>query len=93
MRPGRLTVACLAEADTATGSRLHVCTGEGLAPPDWAEPSVSGPLASLRLVPHGSVRSILDRRRSQHFAAVHGDHADELELLCMPLGIPVVADR
>jgi AcrR family transcriptional regulator len=29
----------------------------------------------------------------KHFAAVHGDHADELELLCMLLDIPVVADR
>jgi hypothetical protein len=39
------------------------------------------------------VRSILDRVQSQHFAAVHGDHADALELLCRLLGIPVVSDR
>jgi L-fucose isomerase-like protein len=93
MRPGRLTLACLAEADTAAGYRMHVCTGEGLSPPDWEEMSVPGPLPSLRFVPDGSVRSILDRVQSQHFAAVHGDHADELELLCMLLDIPVVADR
>jgi L-fucose isomerase-like protein len=93
MRPGRLTLACLAEADTAAGYRMHLVTGEGLAPPDWQELSVPGPLPSLRFVPDGSVRSILDRVQSQHFAAVHGDHADALELLCMLLGIPVVADR
>jgi hypothetical protein len=72
---------------------MHVCTGQGLSPPDWEEMSVPGPLPSLRFVPDGSVRSILDRVQSQHFAAVHGDHADELELLCMLLDIPVVADR
>ena len=43
--------------------------------------------------PRRSVRSILDRVQSQHFAAVHGDHADDLELLCRLLGVPVVADR
>jgi L-fucose isomerase-like protein len=93
MRPGRLTLACLAEADTAEGYRMHLVTGEGVAPPEWEEMSVPGPLPSLRFIPDGSVRSILDRVQSQHFAAVHGDHADELELLCMLLGIPVVADR
>jgi L-fucose isomerase-like protein len=93
MRPGRLTLACLAEVDGAEGYRLHVVTGEGLAPPDWEELSVPGPLPSLRFVPDGNVRSILDRVQSQHFAAVHGDHADDLELLCRLLGIPVVADR
>jgi hypothetical protein len=31
--------------------------------------------------------------QSQHFAAVHGDHADALGALCGLLGIPVVADR
>jgi L-fucose isomerase-like protein len=93
MRPGRLTLACLAEADTAAGYRMHICTGEGVPPPEWEELSVPGPLPSLRFVPDGAVRSILDRVQSQHFAAVHGDYADELELLCMLLGIPVVADR
>jgi L-fucose isomerase-like protein len=93
MRPGRLTLACLAEVDDADGYRMHVVTGEGLAPPDWEELSVPGPLPSLRFVPDGSVRSILDRVQSQHFAAVHGDHADDLELLCRLLRIPVVADR
>jgi L-fucose isomerase-like protein len=93
MRPGRLTLACLAEVDGAEGYRMHVVTGEGLAPPDWEELSVPGPLPSLRFVPDGNVRAILDRVQSQHFAAVHGDHADDLELLCRLLGIPVVADR
>ena len=93
MRPGRLTLACLAEVDGADDYRMHVVTGEGVAPPDWEELSVPGPLPSLRFVPDGSVRSILDRVQSQHFAAVHGDHADALELLCRLLGIPVVSDR
>lgn len=92
MRPGRLTLACLAEADTDQGYRMHIVTGEGVAPPDWEELSVPGPLPSLRFVPDGEVRSILDRVQSQHFAAVHGDHADALKLLCMLLRIPVLAD-
>ena len=45
------------------------------------------------ITPDGDVRSILDHVQSQHFAAVHGDHADDLERLCMLLDIPVVADR
>jgi L-fucose isomerase-like protein len=92
MRPGRLTLACLAEADTANGYRMHVVTGEGVEPPAWEEMSVPGPLPSLRFIPDGEVRSILDHVQSQHFAAVHGDHADDLERLCMLLDIPVVAD-
>jgi hypothetical protein len=93
MRAGRLTLACLAEADTPNGYRMHVVTGEGVEPPAWEEMSVPGPLPSLRFIPDGSVRSILDHVQSQHFAAVHGDHADDLERLCMLLDIPVVADR
>jgi L-fucose isomerase-like protein len=93
MRPGRLTLACLAEADSADGYRMHLVTGEGESPPDWEEMSVPGPLPSLRFVPDGSVRTILDHVQSQHFAAAHGDHADDLEHLCMLLGIPLVADR
>jgi L-fucose isomerase-like protein len=92
MRPGRLTLACLAEVDSAAGYRMHIVTGEGLEPPEWEELSVPGPLPSVRFVPDGSVRSILDRVQSQHFAAVHGDHADDLELLCRQLGVPVVVD-
>jgi L-fucose isomerase-like protein len=93
MRPGRLTLACLAEADTQNGYRMHLVTGEGVEPPAWEEMSVPGPLPSLRFIPDGDVRSILDTVQSQHFAAVHGDHADDLERLCMLLDIPVVADR
>jgi len=93
MRPGRLTLACLAEADTAEGYRMHLVTGESVAPGDWEEMSVPGPLPSLRFVPDGDVRSILDHVQSQHFAAVHGDHGGDLEQLCGLLGIPVVADR
>jgi len=93
MRPGRLTLACLAEVDTANGYRMHLVTGEGLAPPPWVELGIPGPLPSLRFVPDGDVRSILDHVQSQHFAAVHGDHAADLERLCMLLDIPVVRDR
>jgi len=93
MRPGRLTLACLAEADTTEGYRMHLVTGESVEPGDWEEMSVPGPLPSLRFVPDGDVRSILDHVQSQHFAAVHGDHGDDLEQLCGLLGIPVVADR
>ena len=52
-----------------------------------------GPLPSLRFIPDGDVRAILDHVQSQHFAAVHGDHADDLARLCMLMSIPVVADR
>ncbi len=92
MLPGRLTLACLSEADTAAGYRLHLCTGEGFAPPEWEELSVPGALPSLRFVPDGSVRAILDHVQSQHFAAVRGDHADVLVGLCEQLGVPVVLD-
>jgi hypothetical protein len=72
---------------------MHVVTGEGVEPPAWEEMSVPGPLPSLRFIPDGGVRSILDHVQSQHFAAVHGDHADDLERLCMLLDIPVIADH
>ena len=92
MRPGRMTLACLAEADTAEGYRMHLVPGEAVAPPDWVELGIPGPLSSVRFIPDGSVRSILDHVQSQHFAAVHGDHADALELLCALLSVPVLRE-
>jgi L-fucose isomerase-like protein len=92
MKTGRLTLACLSEDDQ--GYRMHIVTGEGRTPPQWVEMGVPLPSwPSVKFYPDGTVRSILDHVQSQHFAAVFGDYADELQDLCYLLGITAVVDR
>jgi L-fucose isomerase-like protein len=92
MKTGRLTLACLSEDDD--GYRLHIVTGEGKAPPQWVEMGVPLPSwPSVKFYPDASVRRILDRVQSQHFAAIFGDYADELLDLCYLLNIKAVVDR
>lgn len=88
LRTGRLTTATLAESDR--GYRMHIAAGEALAPPDWQELSVPGALPSVRFVPDGGVRALLDQVLSQHCAAAFGDHAGVLRTLCNLLGVEAV---
>jgi hypothetical protein len=86
-----MTLASLAESDE--GYRMHIVTGEGHAPPMWAEMGVPLPSwPSVRFVPDAPVRSILDHVPSQHFAAVRGDCTRELLDLCYLLDIEAVLD-
>jgi L-fucose isomerase-like protein len=92
MKTGRLTLACLSE-DAPDGYRMHIVTGEGKSPPQWVEMGVPLPSwPSVKFFPDGSVRSILDHVQSQHFAAVFGDFAAELEELCRLLKVKVIRD-
>jgi L-fucose isomerase-like protein len=88
MRTGRITIACLAESDH--GYRLHIAAGAALEPPAWQEMSVFGPLPSVRFVPDGGVRALLDHVQSQHCAAAYGDHTAALVALCGLLHIDTV---
>jgi L-fucose isomerase-like protein len=91
MREGRMTLACLAE--TGTGYRLHVVTGEGRAAPRWIEMGTHLPSwASVTFYPDVPVRSILDHVMSQHFAAAYGDWSGELADLCRLLDVEMVLD-
>ena len=92
MQTGRMTLACLSEDDQ--GYRMHIVTGEGRTPPQWVEMGVPLPSwPSVKFYPDAKVRSILDHVQSQHFAAIFGDYADELQDLCYLLGIKAVVDR
>jgi L-fucose isomerase-like protein len=91
MATGRMTLACLAE--TGTGYRMHIVTGEAKAPPSWVEMGTRlPPWPSVRFVPDAGVRRVLDHVLSQHFAAVYGDWADELVHLCGLLDVEAVLD-
>jgi L-fucose isomerase-like protein len=91
MKKERMTLACLAE--DREGFRLHLVSGVGKEPPRWVEMGVPLPSwPSVEFHPDLPVRRILDHVQSQHFAAVLGDHAEELRLLCGILGIRVVDD-
>jgi L-fucose isomerase-like protein len=91
MKPGRLTLAALAE--DKDGYRMHIVTGEGTERPQWVEMGVPLPSwPSVKFFPDASVRSILDHVLSQHFAAVYGDYAKELVELCHLMGIRAVVD-
>jgi L-arabinose isomerase len=85
LRTGRLTTATLAES--RSGYRMHIAAGEALAPPEWEELSVPGALPSVRFVPDGGVRALLDQVLSQHCAAAYGNHTPQLQALCGLLGI------
>jgi L-fucose isomerase-like protein len=88
LRTGRLTTAALAES--GSGYRMHIAAGEALSPPAWEELSVPGALPSVRFVPDGGVRALLDQVLSQHCAAAFGDHSPALRALCGLLGIEQV---
>jgi L-fucose isomerase-like protein len=91
MQTGRMTLACLSEDNQ--GYRMHIVTGEGRQPPRWVEMGVPLPSwPSVQFYPDGNVRSIVDHVQSQHFAAVFGDYAAELQDLCYLLGIKPVVD-
>jgi L-fucose isomerase-like protein len=91
LKLGRMTLACLAEDDE--GYRMHIVTGEGKRPPQWVEMGVPLPSwPSVTFHPDVPVRQILDHVQSQHFAAVYGDHVEELCNLCGLLGIETVLD-
>ncbi len=91
MKTGRLTLACLSE--DADGYRMHIVTGEGRTPPQWVEMGVPLPSwPSVQFYPDVPVRRVLDHVQSQHFAAVFGDYAQELEHICALLGIRAVRD-
>jgi L-fucose isomerase-like protein len=91
MRSGRMTLASLAE--NGGGYRMHIVTGKAQAPPSWIEMGTQlPPWPSVRFVPDGSVRAVLDHVLSQHFAAAYGDWAQELVQLCRLLGIEAVLD-
>jgi L-fucose isomerase-like protein len=92
LQTGRLTLACLSEDDE--GYRMHIVSGVGKEPPQWVEMGVPlPPWPSVKFFPDGSVRSILDHVQSQHFAAVFGDHVDELLDLCYLLDIRPILDQ
>lgn len=88
LQTGRLTTMALAES--ASGYRMHIAAGEALAPPAWQELSVPGALPSVRFVPDGGVRALLDHVLSQHCAAAFGEHTAALSALCSLLDIEKV---
>jgi L-arabinose isomerase len=88
LRTGRLTTATLAES--RSGYRMHIAAGEAISPPEWGELSVPGALPSVRFVPDGGVRALLDQVLSQHCAAAFGDHTRPLQVLGGLLGIEQV---
>jgi L-fucose isomerase-like protein len=91
MKQGRMTLSCLSE--DSQGYRMHIVTGEGKEPPQWVEMGVPLPSwPSVKFYPDAKVRSILDHVQSQHFAAVFGDWAEELQDLCYLLDIKTVVD-
>jgi len=56
----------------------------GISLPSWP---------SIKFYPDGSVRRILDKVMSQHFALVYGDYVDELLDLCYLLDIKPILEK
>ncbi|MDX2196306.1 MAG: hypothetical protein NW207_07805 [Cytophagales bacterium] len=89
MKKGRYTMACLQE--NYDGYQMQIVTGEGKERPQWVEMGVPLPSwPSIKFYPDISVREVLDKVQSQHYACVMGDHAESLKVLCKLLNIKVL---
>lgn len=71
--------------------RMHIVTGEAVAPRSWVEIGFELPKhPSFELVLDGSMKHFIDHVPAQHYSFVYGNHADALAELCSILGVEVV---
>lgn len=91
MKAGRVTLARL--SPRGERYRMHILTGEGLAPRSWEELGWAPPapqFPSLEILPDGGVEAFAHKALAQHYAVVYGDHREKLEDLCQLLDIQVI---
>jgi L-fucose isomerase-like protein len=91
MKAGRVTLARL--SPRGERYRMHILTGEGLAPRSWEELGWAPPapqFPSLEILPDGGVEAFAHKALAQHYAVVYGDHRQKLEDLCRLLDIQVI---
>lgn len=73
--------------------RLHVLTGEALAPRRWEEAGWEPPapqLPSLEVIPDTAMEDFTQKVMGQHYILAYGNHRQQLSDLCRLLGIDVI---
>jgi L-fucose isomerase-like protein len=91
VKTGRATICRL--ASRGDHYKLHVVTGEAVAPRSWEEAGWEPPapqLPSVEFIPDCSVEEFAQKVYGQHYIIVYGDHREGLVDLCKLLGIEVV---
>ncbi len=91
MRTGRITISKL--FSQGNQYKMHIVTGEGLAPRKWEELGWNPPaprFPSLEIVPDMLVEEFAQKVASQHYLVAYGDRREKLEDLCKILGIEVI---
>ena len=91
IKTGKVTICRL--ASRGDEYRIHVATGEAIAPRSWEEAGWEPPapqLPSLEVIPDGTVDDFAQKVLGQHYIIAYGDHRQQLEDLCQVLGIEVI---
>jgi len=91
VRTGRITFCRL--ASRGDQYRMHVMTGEAVAPRKWEEAGWLPPapqLPSIEVIPDCTVDEFAQKVLGQHYIIAYGDHRGQLEDLCGLLGIEVI---
>ncbi len=91
VKTGRVTICRLASRGDCY--RMHIVTGQAVAPRKWEEAGWQQPapqLPSVEVIPDGTVEEFAQQVLSQHYIIAYGDHRRQLADLCEMLGIEVI---
>ena len=91
MKTGRITISKL--FSRGDQYKMHIVTGEGLAPRKWEELGWNPPaprFPSLEIVPDVSMEQFAQKVVSQHYLVAYGDQREKLEDLGRILEIEIV---
>jgi L-fucose isomerase-like protein len=91
VRTGRVTLCRL--ASRGDRYKMHIVTGEAVAPRRWEEAGWDYPapqLPGLEVILDGSVEDFAQKVLSQHYIIAYGDFHDQYTDFCRLLGIEVI---
>jgi L-fucose isomerase-like protein len=91
VKTGRVTLCRL--ASRGERYKMHIITGEAVAPRRWEEAGWDQPapqLPGLEIVLDDPVEEFAQKVLSQHYIVSYGDHRSQLMNLCWLLGIEVI---
>lgn len=91
VKTGRVTLCRL--ASRGDRYRMHIATGEAVAPRRWEEAGWEQPapqLPGLEIILDGPVGDFARKVLSQHYILAYGDHRDQIIDLCGLLGVEVI---
>ena len=91
LRKGRVTICRL--ASRGDRYRMHITTGQAVAPRKWEEAGWEQPapqLPSLEVILDTPMEEFAQQVLSQHYIIAYGDHRQQMTDLCRLLGIEVI---